>query len=487
MRRDNLWFLFDKHAIFGIELRLQAKFVIYSMLACFANATIDSLDTIGYLSVTQPHELHYWHALLLYGFKDLFGWPESLVVFCRVVSQLIFIAGEVFRFYRVTIITYAALCVASHLKILKKLIIQSELQESDQMQQQIDLHNFDDLSAHTISSYVISQSGSVRLQSLSASPSSSLGTLNCSTPTSNANLANNRRAVSIVRPRFVVTPPLESDDGRAFEYPANCATNRRSTLCSLYSLETSLAPPFVRMMQLLEEDQDLDKNKQLIKSYVNCLSKTDGHSVNNETMTINEGNSPKLELNSLQAIESHLKEIDSFISHLDYEEPILVCVMILLIMFLFVQTAFAMTDFYMAGNRKQASLQLICLLIRFFTLLSVFKSCDLVQTSGRKLLVLFERIYLQKYYGKRISKQDVYSTRINDAAEENEIDDYGCTMSSLKRIIKILDGIKFNCDTLLNIDLGTLIRLLLYTIAFMFIVIQYGECSLIFRSNNISS
>lgn len=421
LRRDNLWALFDKYPIFAIEYKLQRKFVVYSLLACLANATVDSLDTVGYLSLTRPDEIHYWHVSLLFGFKELFGLSDILVKLARVTMQLMFIASEVFRFYRVTIITFAALCVASHLQTLQELLIESELEESRS--------SFDAADYRKFATNLTTDADDDRTLELSLSTKSS--------------------------GHFVGNTFLERRDNiemlsvslvpQTFNYPKFNEAHRS----------------FPRSSFVGESSHKLwPDDKNAVSTYVD-----DGAS-RDKIERPSDQSAPFLELKSLHELEWHLKDIDNFIIHLDYEEPILVCVMILLIIFLFVQTAITMTDVYLTGYYLEACWQLVWLAVRFLTLLSVFKSCDLVQLNARNLLLLFEQIYLQKCYTKQSSIRTMF---------KGVDSDHGPRMSSLKRIIETLNGIKFNCDTLLDINLGTLTRLLLYTVGFMFIVIQYGK------------
>lgn len=171
------------------------------------------------------------------------------------------------------------------------------------------------------------------------------------------------------------------------------------------------------------------------------------------------GNNSVCCITNLRDLELHLIKLDFFVCDLDQGAAALVFAMCLLSLSKFIYSIFFLLEFWTERSRAGGNLLLGILycLSRLTIPFFLFASGNAMENEAKRLLAELEVIYLQQSTQCLIYKQ------------------YSSTIGSLSRVIKILGSIRFHCDSLMNINFGTMKQFIFYTVASMFIVVQYGK------------
>lgn len=167
-------------------------------------------------------------------------------------------------------------------------------------------------------------------------------------------------------------------------------------------------------------------------------------------------------ITNVYQLERHITQLDLFVSNIDSDAPSAVISILLLNLLAFISTFFYVKD----SPKNVAILAFIFLLSRLMPMVALCKSGSAVINESKGLIGVLEVIYLQDPTQCLLYKH------------------VGCTQLSLERIFKSLNSIKFSCGGLMDVDYGTLTRLMFYMATAILIVIQYD--AIVWRENNVA-
>lgn len=177
----------------------------------------------------------------------------------------------------------------------------------------------------------------------------------------------------------------------------------------------------------------------------------------NQTSEVRQTSSKsEVEMRNLRQLECHLTKLHYFISDMDQASASLAYGMISLSLFQFFYSVFILINFW-STNLLIAFKEIVDCLFQLVGPFVLFEIGDLMESEAKRLLVTLEVMYLQNPSKELIQKH------------------YGRTMSSLMRVFRVLNRMKYNCDNLMAINLGTMKKFIFYTLTFIFIVVQYGK------------
>lgn len=164
----------------------------------------------------------------------------------------------------------------------------------------------------------------------------------------------------------------------------------------------------------------------------------------------------RVDIGDIRALERHLTKLSLLAADIDRSSAALAFAMTSLSLFQVFYSLFLLVNFWSASRLAllRAALECASRLISPFVL---FMASESMEREAARLVVRLEVMYLQNSSKALIQRK------------------YGATMSSLMRVFRGLRALRFTCDNLLAINLGTIKRLLFYSLTIMFIVVQYGE------------
>lgn len=165
---------------------------------------------------------------------------------------------------------------------------------------------------------------------------------------------------------------------------------------------------------------------------------------------------PRIHIGDIHELEQHLTKLSLLTGDIDRSSAAFAFAMISLSLFQLFYSLFLLVKFWSTSGWLVLRSALECA-SRVVSPFVLFWVSDSMEREASALVATLEVMYLQNSTKGLIQKN------------------YGATMSSLMRVFRVLRNIRYSCDNFLGINLGTMKRLIFYSLTIMFIVVQYGK------------
>lgn len=507
--RDREWQIYDKYNIFSLGYESQLKFCLLSLVIGVPAALIDHFDIVTYIGYMSPNS--YKFIRIAYGWKFPYNFDVTLLenlfgLFCVGLSIL----SNSLRYRPLLNIIYVSGCVRRHLRVISNQLIMNH-----PMRQQLKPTSQDECARMDRTTWTMESNnngkpllngsaGSQHNQQYQASTTYGMFNNNKSVETSCGNeirinalmiesrrldhsqpsawvdskktgsgavfVGNNNKKRPIIsrlsgianslRARFFSRNQSTNQDINGASSIMEIETGFTATLSeSTSSGSLSNAPSLAQLIRTSPASSSI--TTKVANSHGQILAEeptTSSLIKSNEELVCKQqqaSTTPVCTIRSLRQFELHLTKLDFFVGDMDRCAGSLVFAMCILSLVQFIYSIFFLIDFW--RSYTNLLLGVLYCLSRLSTPFLLFMSGNSMEREARKLLAELEVIYLQDSTQCLIYKQ------------------YGSTMASLSRVIKLLNSIKFSCDNLMNINLGTMKKFIFYTVTSMFIVVQYGK------------
>jgi len=428
--RTNYWLIYDKHDMFSLSERTQLKLLLLGILFCLPYGIMDSLEVSDYLSVLPEDRyslVRYFH---LGKIRILEKFSPFLCCLVSLSLSSLTILSNSFRYKPLLIIIYSATCVRRHLRIITNQIILANQRKEEKEA---------GFTGSMVTSWVQEDKQIIATLASPEKKDSGIEMGACSSA-SNSSLSSSRLNFgSAIERRSQIRHEEASEE----EKQPKSNGGRKPTVCHLD----------------LRAIGGTTHNHLTISSWrPNASSQTElyGPTWASEPSGRKRKYSVCI-MQNLRHLETHLTRLDLFVGDIDRSNAAVVFSMTILSLIQFIYSLLFVIK--LSKSIRLIAFGLAYCLGRLTMPFILLMSGNLMERESKRLLAEIESIYLQANVHSVIHSQ------------------FGSQMASLERIIKLLESIKFNCDNLLGINMSTMKSFALYTLAAIFLVVQYGKLS----------
>lgn len=422
------WLIYDKYNIFSLDYSQQIKYSLLAFSTGIPDALFDHGETLVYLNFLDDKRRYVW-LQILHGFALPF--ESSLTPSTRPIARLLSyyillntLLMNSTRYKPIQKMIYASLCVHHHLRSIGEQMVANHHQQASSDKQSLKEHHYQ-----------------VALDSM---------TSESTTREFGSSFSVRKCAMTFTSPQVFKSFSSSSDSGRSSSSGIGISSDQSQTGTS----------PSRRSSRRMTNDKMTEIS----------LSRSFKHLEQSNKKRLHSGGGPDEKLfersiyetkviSNLRQLEFHVKQLEFFVSDIDQYLANLVFIMILVnFLHLIVGAFFVLESF----RRPSVLIRAISFCIaRLFIPFCLFSCGNRLECEAKRVIADLELIYLEN--------------SSNSGSNSLLYKHYNSMMRSLLRIVDQLGRIRFACDNLMDINMGTMKKFLIYTLTAMFIVVQYGR------------